>query len=85
MQLLTKRKTLESHTDVSKEDKHPVASLKKNIAPRANFSLAKNTQKQNYVLVTASKPTQAPEYPWTQVVYQSQKPPATKLNIKTKD
>ena len=84
-QLSTQRKTLESPTKASEEDERPVASLEENIAPGAHSSSAKNTQKRNYALVPASKPAQAPEHPWTQVVYKSRKTPATKPNIKTED
>ena len=40
-------------------------------------------QKQNYALIAASKPAQAPEHPWKQVIYKSQKTPVTKSIIKT--
>ena len=36
-------------------------------------------------MIAISKPAQVPEHPWTQVVYKSQKTPATKPNIKTED
>ena len=71
--LSTWRKTLRSPTEASEKDKSAVASLEENIAPRANSSPAKNTQKQNYASIATSKLGKAPEHLWTQVVYKSQK------------
>ncbi len=65
VQLSTQRKPLKSPTEASEEDECPVASLEENIAPRAYFNSAKNTQKRDYASVAISKPVQAPEDPWT--------------------
>ena len=53
------------------------------LAPHVN--LAKDTQKRSYVLVVASKPTQALEHPCTHVMYKNRKQQATKPNVKSKD
>lgn len=50
-----------------------------------HFCLAKNTQKQSYILVVVSKLAQAPKHLWTQMVYKSQKLQATKPNIMSKN
>ena len=47
-----------------------------------NIQAAKNIPKRNYALVATSKPAQAPENSWTQVVYRNQKQHATNPNAK---
>ena len=49
------------------------------------LSSTKHAIKRNYASVAASKPAQAPEHSWTQMVYKSRKQQATKPSIKTED
>ena len=53
--------------------------------PIPYFSSAKNAKKRNYILVAISKLAEALEHPWTQVVYNSRKQPATNPNVKVED
>lgn len=85
VQLSMQQKTLESFTEASEKDKYPVANLEENITPGAHSNSAKNIQKRNYALVVTSKPVQASKHSQTQVVYNSQKTPARKPNIKAEN
>ena len=81
------RKSLENPAEtIEEEDVHPIQSPKsKDASSTPQLSPTKNTQKRNYASVAASKPAQAPEHPWTKVVYKNRKvnsPQAAKSNVK---
>ena len=82
----TQRESPESLAEAVGEEMHPTATPRsEDTTPAPHFSSAKNAKKRNYASVAASKPAQAPEHPWTQVVYKSRKQPATKPNVKVED
>lgn len=60
-----KKKSLENPAETIEEDEvQPSQSPRSNDAtPTPQSGQTKNTQKQNYASVAASKPVQAPEYP----------------------
>ena len=64
---------------------HATTPGNEDVTPTLHLSSAKHAIKRNYASVAASKPAQAPEHPWTQVVYKSRKQQATKPIIKTED
>ena len=70
-----KKKTPESSTEpIEEREVLPTQGPKsKESTPARQPSQAKNNQKRNYASVAASKPAQAPENPWTQVVYKNRK------------
>ena len=81
-----KRKNPDNSAEATEEEVRPVATLRdEETTPAPHVSSAKNTQKRSYALVVASKPVQAPEHPWIQVVYQNRKQQATKPNVKSED
>ena len=84
----TQRKSLENPAKaIEEEDGHPVTTLENEDigTPAPHSSSTKNTPRRNYASVAASKPAQAPEHPWTKVVYKNQKQQATKPNLKMED
>ena len=81
-QLTTQRKNSENPAE-AEEEVRPIATPRnRDTTPAPHFSSGKNTQKRNYASVAASKPAQAPEHPWTQVVYKNRKQQVTKPNVK---
>ena len=70
------------------EEVRPTSTLgnNENDTSTSQFGSTKNrpkhTKKRNYASVATSNPTQAPEHPWTQVVYKNQKQEAKKPNVK---
>ncbi len=70
-----KKKTPESSTEpIEEREVLPIQSRRnKEFTPAQQPSPAKNGQKWNYALVAASKLAQAPENPWTQVMYKNYK------------
>ena len=81
----TQRGNPENSAEATEEEVRPATPEIEDTTPAPHFSSAKNTQQRNYASVAASKPAQAPEHPWTQVVYKNRKQQATKLNAKIED
>ena len=84
----THRGSLESSARTSEEDvRHITTPGSEDATPAPHFSSAQNAIKRNYASVAASKPAQAPEHPWKQVVYKNRKQPTTitKSNVKIED
>lgn len=80
------QKSSENSASIIGKEIHPEHNPRTESAtPPPHLSLAKNTPKQNYASVAASKSSQAPEHPWTQVVYKNCKTnshQSTKSNAK---
>ena len=82
----TQRKNPDNSAEATEEEVRPIAAPgDEETTPAPHFSSAKNMQKQSYVSVANSKPAQAPEHPWTQVVYKNRKQQVTKPNVKSQD
>ncbi len=68
------RKSLENSAEPIEEEICPIPNAgNKDNTPVPHISLAKNTPNRNYASVAASIPAQAPEHPWTKVVYKKRK------------
>ena len=78
----TQRESLKNLAKATKKEVRPATLEIEDTTPAPHFNFTKNSPKQDYALVAASKLAQASDYPWTQVVYKNQKQQATKLNAK---